>query len=428
MTTTPSATPIPASPNEHPSSAPPEETAAASPTNGKPGEHPDYTVQKRRKRGTRRFYLLTLLIYLPALYVLASIQARWYGFVAVALSFGLLLAMRRSRAWRSWRIPLCMTAAVVSAFLGVYAAQPTRQVSLTGQIASGTVRIFGQSKVANKVFTLDSAETGGALWKVPEGYTLQGVRMQNCTAEWLRADAGARDRLILQLHGGAFELGIYDMYRTMAVRYSKAAGGADVLTVEYRLWPEYAYPAQQDDALAAWDCAVNTLGYQPQNISVVGDSAGGNLALSLCLRLRDRGGALPRSVVCLSPWADLSNSGPSHVENARVDVMFGIGDDEGYDGSPLGVDSTYADALDPQAPDVSPSFGDYAGCPPLLVQVGGDELLLSDSQMVKDACDAAGTDCTLHVFPGMYHVFQASPYAIPECEEAWQEIAAFLQK
>lgn len=386
---------------------------------------PDFVVRKLRRRGTRRFYLLAFLIYLPVLYSLAVIQARWYGWLAVGLSVLLLIGMRRTRAWHGLRIPMCLTAALVVALFALFAARPTDDVSLAGQIGRGTVRLFSRSTAVEQAF---SGDEQGDRWRAPEGYTLTTLRLSTCTLEYLRVDAGAHERLVLQLHGGAFKIGLNDTYRRMALQYSEAAGGADVVSLDYRLSPEHPYPAQQQDALAAWDYAVRVLGYRPQNISVVGDSAGGNLTLSLCLRLRDLSRPLPRSLVCLSPWADLSNSGPSHTRNARVDVMFGVGDDPDYDGAPVGVDSPYADGLDARSPGVSPSFGQYQGFPPVLLQVGGDEVLLSDSEMVKAACDAAGVSCTLHVFPGMFHVFQASPFGIPECVEAWDEITAFLQK
>ena len=260
----------------------------------------------------------------------------------------------------------------------------------------------------------------------------RGIRWRLCSSPERHGGPlpleGQNDWAVLQLHGGAFVGGLNDLYRLMAVKYSGLTDGGRVYTLDYRLWPAYAYPSQQNDAMDAWTYLTGTAGYAADHIFVVGDSAGGNLALSLVLRLRDEGEALPAGIVAMSPWADLSNSGPSHLYNATNDPSFGLEADE-WDGvTPVGVDTTYPDGLNAQTPYLSPSFGDYAGFPPMLLQAGDLEVLLSDSQMVYDNAVSHGVDCTFTVYPGMFHVFQGSLDLLPESRAAWEEIGAFLAR
>ena len=377
-----------------------------------------------KSRTPKRFYFLTALIYLPILFALTIIRARWYGYAAAGLSFAVLLWMRHAPLWQGLRIPLCFMTAFLLAFGGLFASRPERDVSLMGQIGREALRFLLRLPVDESVRSgnfLGDAD----IWPVPEEYTLSAAVLPHCSADLLRP-LESNERAVLQLHGGAFVSGMNNLYRTFAKRYSEYVGHGTVLTPDYRLWPAFPYPAQQEDALDAWLHLTETLGFLPENILVVGDSAGGNLALSLCLRLRDNGMPLPRAVICMSPWADLSNSGPSHIQNATADPTFGLPGDS-YDGGPIGVPTTYADRLNPKDPMVSPSFGDYEGFPPMLLQAGSDELLLSDSEMVHQNALQHGVDTTFTVYTGMFHMFQASLDILPESKQAWEEIALFIR-
>ncbi len=378
-----------------------------------------------KPRVPKRFYFLTMLIYLPIFYSLSVIGARWYGFVIAGVSFAALMGIRHSAAWHGWHVPLCFALAFVTALMGLYFSRPRWDVSLPGQIGGGTVRFFVRLPVDQSV---KSGESFGELstWKPPEGYTHTKAELPNCAMEVLTRDGSQSGYAVLQLHGGAFVSGLNDLYRKMARRYCDMANGAAVYTPDYRLWPAYAYPAQQSDAMDAWTYLTQTLGYPAERIILAGDSAGGNLTLSLTLRLRDAGAPLPAAIIALSPWADLSNSGRSHVENATQDPTFGVEASE-YDGvTPVGVDTTYPDGLDARDPYLSPSFGDYQGFPKMLLQAGDLEVLLSDSERIYENAVGNGVDCTLTVYPGMFHVFQGSLDLLPESRQAWEEIAAFI--
>ena len=383
------------------------------------------TEKLNHARVPRRLYILTLLIFVPIFYCLLAIRAHWYGWAIAVVAFAGLVAIRRSRFWRGWHAPLCFTLAFLAAYAGLSLSRPRWDVSLPGQIGGGTVWLFTHLPAEEKV---TAGMMGLSVWRPPEGYRMETVQLPASTMEALMPEGEKSDWAVLQLHGGAFVSGVNDLYRMMAVRYSSLAGGACVYTLNYRLWPQYPYPSQQNDAMDAWVYLTGAAGYAADHIFVVGDSAGGNLALSLTLRLRDEGQELPAGIVAMSPWADLSNSGPSHLYNATKDPSFGVEPDQ-WDGStPVGVDTTYPDGLNAKTPYLSPSFGDYAGFPPMLLQAGDLEVLLSDSQMVYDNAIAHGVDCTLTVYPGMFHVFQGSLDLLPESRAAWEEVGAFLAR
>ena len=369
------------------------------------------------------FVAMMLLMYMPLFFSLAMAQAYWYGWVATAVSFWILLWMHGRPFWHSWRIALCFLSAYLLAFLGLYVSRPAWDVSLAAQISRGMVRTFTSLPKEDQRF--GEALLGERGWMPPEGYELRVAQLPNARLELLTKTGVQNRRAILQYHGGAFVAGLYDLYRQFAVTYSRLYGDCLVASLDYRLAPMHPYPAQQEDALDAWRYLTETLGYDAGDIVVVGDSAGGNLALHLGLVLRDRGNPMPRGFVCMSPWADLSNSGPSHIYNATADPSFGVSQSD-FHGQPVGVNSTYTDGFKATDPYLSPSFGDYAGFPPMLLQVGSIEVLLSDSEMVYENARKHGVDCQLTVYNGMFHVFQAAMDLLPESKLAWQEIGQFL--
>ena len=268
-------------------------------------------------------------------------------------------------------------------------------------------------------------------WKAPQGYTNTRVALRNCNAELLRKDGEPHEKAVLLLHGGAYILKLSNIYRSMAVRYSRMAGDADVFCPDYRLAPEHVFPAALDDALDAWNRLL-AQGYQPWNILVVGDSAGGNLTLALTLKLRDMGRPLPRALVCMSPWTDMTGSGESHLKNASIDPIFGNNPEymppkDGVMPKTLPFILSYVGATDPKNPYLSPVFAAYKGFPPMLIQVGTDEILESDSEIVYRHAVEAGVDATLTRYYGLFHVFQIFGDALPESRHAWEEVKAFIQ-
>ncbi len=223
-----------------------------------------------------------------------------------------------------------------------------------------------------------------------------------------------QSRALLYLHGGGFVAG--------NMKYACGFAGilADklqrrVLSVAYRLAPEHPFPAALEDALAAYRYLLDQ-GWAAGQISLVGESAGGGLVYSLCLKLKALGLPLPASLVAISPWADLTLSGPSYTANAKKDPSLSLQILRSYA-------SIYADGQE-RNPLVSPVFGDLAGLPPSLLLAGGDELLLSDAMTLHAGLKARGCASALYVEPGLWHVYVL--YKIPEARLAMQRIAAFL--
>jgi epsilon-lactone hydrolase len=214
----------------------------------------------------------------------------------------------------------------------------------------------------------------------------------------VRPQACASADPLLFLHGGGYSLGSPQTHRPLVARIAEALG-REALLPDYRLAPEHPCPAGLDDVLAIWRSLPEP--HRRQTI-LAGDSAGGGLALAMAMTLRDAGEPLPAGLVLLSPWTDLSISGESVDRLAEHEIMLTR---QGL----TFMASRYAGALEPTDVRVSPLFGDYAGLPPLLIQVGGHEVLLDDARRVAQRAESAGVATQLQVFEGEHHVFQAMP-------------------
>ncbi len=250
---------------------------------------------------------------------------------------------------------------------------------------------------------------GVAVTPIPDG---------NIKGEWLRPAGSVDDRAILYLHGGGYFMGSCNTHRSTVSRIAKA-GRINALSLEYRLAPEHPFPAALEDAVAAYKWLLNE-GFQPYNIAVVGDSAGGGLAIATLLSLRDEGVPLPRVGVCISPWADLKGTGESLSTRAELDPFF---DSQMIDASAL-----YAGENDLGSPLISPVYADLTGLPPLLIHVGTDEILLSDSTRLAQNAKSAQVDVTLKIWERMWHNFHTLAPFMPEANKAIGEIGTFLDR
>ncbi|MDE6025707.1 MAG: alpha/beta hydrolase [Lachnospiraceae bacterium] len=226
--------------------------------------------------------------------------------------------------------------------------------------------------------------------------------------------------VILQLHGGGYVNAFKNNYRTMAGLYSEAGDGADVLTIDYRVAPANPYPAAFEDAVAAYDWLLEN-GYCENEIILAGDSAGGGLAMALCHYLKDEGRKLPAGIVAMSPWTDLLATGASYKENYDIDPVFG------QNGSSLIYHNPYIGENDATNPYISPMYGDFTDFPPMLIQVGTCEMLLSDSESVAQKAKRAGVKVRFSVYEGMFHVFQMAAKLMPESKQAWAEVNGFMK-
>ena len=301
-----------------------------------------------------------------------------------------------------------------------------QQISIRGRTARKMV------KVANHMpFLGHKAQSGELrarlsererLWECPEHLKQSVIDMHLFRMELLQTRESESPQnskgIILQLHGGGYYGKLHNTYRDMACLYNEVSNGFDVLSVDYRVAPQNPYPAALEDALAAYEWILNN---DYNCIFVAGDSAGGGLTLALCLYLRDHDMTLPEGIITMSAWTDLTKSGESYQEKFDIDPMFG-----GSRESLVYKDGYYKEN-DPKDPYISPVNGDYCGFPPMLMQVGEYEMLLSDTLTVADKAKEAGVSVKEHVYAGMFHDFQMGLTRYPEAKEAWVEVGRFLR-
>src|SRR5438477_12819081 len=221
----------------------------------------------------------------------------------------------------------------------------------------------------------------------------------------LWAEVPGADRIILYFFGGGFVLGSPDTRRKTAGHLALAAT-APVLVPNYRLAPDHPFPAAVDDSVRAYQWLLGH-GGEPSKTIVAGDSAGSGLAVSTAIALRDRHLPMCAGIVALSPWADLTCSGESVTSRAAADI-------ECTRSGLLEMAGLYMDGADPSQPLASPVFADFAGLPPLLCIVGGDEILLDDSICLVRSAGTGGIDATLFIAAGMQHVFRSGPAHFPK--------------
>lgn len=258
-------------------------------------------------------------------------------------------------------------------------------------------------------------------WKCPEEYQVETIQMPDFSMEYLSPVQNKRtDRVILQLHGGGYVGAMINAHRSFALLYSQAGGGCDVLTIDYRVAPENPFPAALEDAQASYEWLI-AKGFAPEQIFVCGDSAGGGLAMALCHKCKAQGKKLPGGIVAMSPWTDMTAGGPSYVDNYEIDPLFGNTKES------LIYCTDYRQDHDPTDPYLSPLFGDFTGFPPMLIQVGTYEMLLSDSQQVAQKARRQGVKVRLSEYEGMFHVFQMGQLLLPESRKAWKEVEHFFE-
>lgn len=279
-----------------------------------------------------------------------------------------------------------------------------------------SMQVIGQ-KIKSGEFRKNPVEPQ---WKCPRSFNMEKICMENFEMELLEPDEPSRNLMVLQLHGGGYIGPMKNIYRTFAVLYSKAAAGASVLTIDYRVAPENPYPAALEDAIDAYKWILDN-GYSSEQVVIAGDSAGGGLALALCLYLRDNKMELPKGIITMSAWTDLTCEGESYTTNYEKDPLFGNTRDS------MLFDSDYIGDNDVTNPYISPVFGEYNDFPPTLMQVGSDEMLLNDTTDVAKKIRECGGKIRISIYEGMFHVFQMSKLLIPESRNAWQEIEHFFK-
>ncbi len=229
---------------------------------------------------------------------------------------------------------------------------------------------------------------------------------------------------VLYLHGGAYNMGS-PMSHLGLVSQIVMRLGATATVVDYRLAPEHPYPAAIDDCTAAYRALLEEV--PAGSLVVAGDSAGGGATLAAMVAARDAGDRLPACLYLLSPWTDLTLSGETHQTKRSVDPLIPRGGIEGHLQLMDDMIDGYRGGADAGHPGISPLFADLTGLPPILVQVGADETLLSDSTMLADRAEAVGVEVDLDVVDGMWHVWQILAPMLPESRTALDRASTFIQ-
>ncbi len=252
---------------------------------------------------------------------------------------------------------------------------------------------------------------------VPEDVRQKTVTVGGVNGIEVSIEGADSPNVILYFHGGVYVIGsasasvalVSDLARRTRTR---------AVTLDYRLAPEHPFPAAVEDARKAYEGLLDE-GFSPERIALAGESAGGGLAVALLLALQERGVPLPSSAFLMSPYGDLTLSGDSLASKESLDLTL----------TPEGLRlriPDYVGAADPADPLISPVFADLSGLPPLLIQSGSHEILLSDALRLTERAALADVEVSLDVVPGVPHVFQAFAALLDEASAALERASSFL--
>jgi acetyl esterase/lipase len=254
---------------------------------------------------------------------------------------------------------------------------------------------------------------------VAENVSCEPLSVDGIPAEWIIPEGAPEQNILLYLHGGGYCIGSISTHRGMVSHIARAAE-TRALLIDYRLAPEYPFPAAVEDSTAAYQWLLSQ-GIAASNIIIAGDSAGGGLTVSTLVSLKEKGIPLPAAAVLISPWVDLAITGDSVISKAEIDPMV---TKEGL----IEMAAAYMDNTDPRTPLASPLYADLTGLPPMLIHVGTSEILLDDAIRLADHARKVGVDVTLNAAEGLCHVWHFFTVMLPEALEAIDEVARFMRK
>jgi monoterpene epsilon-lactone hydrolase len=270
--------------------------------------------------------------------------------------------------------------------------------------------------VEEKRRQMDQMAAAGHL---PRDCSVEPVNAGGVPAEWINPKGASKDKAIFYLHGGGYVMGSLTSHRQL-VAYIARASGATALSIDYRLAPEHPFPAAVEDAVAGYRWLLRQ-GFSPKRIIIAGDSAGGGLTIATLVSLRDLGDPLPAAGICLCPWVDLTCSSETYRTKADTDPI--VRQKEIQE-----IAALYLGGQDPKTPLASPLFADLTGLPPLLIQVGSEEVLQEDSIGLDKKARACGVDSRLEVWEEMIHVWHSFSPILKEGREAITRIGEYFKQ
>lgn len=368
------------------------------------------------------FIVGIVLYFFIAMALLLFFEVNSLGWLCVISSVVVLIILRESKYWQGFAIPLCWIGIIAIALL-VGAA--TKEVSFDGIITSKITLPSMKTELPwNSSMTLEeiaayNLEQVENEWS-SRGYELSKIELDNFSMDMI-APINDNGKVVLFLHGGHYLYGLTNDYRDAAVHFSKAAGNAKVLLPDYRCADRGKYPAALVDAMAAYQWLLEQ-GYDGKKIILAGDGVGGGMAISMAMYLRDFNLEMPKAIITWSALTDFKQKSHSVYDNLDKDPIMGplmyskeptihpyIAD------ASVNVDDIY----------LSPANGNFYGLPPMLMQVGSREVLLTDTESVAKLAAKMGVDVQQTTYLAMFYGFQMA-YDLPEAEQAWLEIEEFI--
>lgn len=279
-----------------------------------------------------------------------------------------------------------------------------------------------KQKNKNKTFSLAQRRRHldriGQRMPVLDGVRCEGVKLGELRGEWLYPSETKNDRMFIYLHGGAYQMGSIKSHRAMVSRMVQTCH-SPALLLEYRLAPEHPFPAAIEDVCLVYQQLLQT--YQDASLIIVGDSAGGGLALASTLFLKAQEMPLPKALVLISPWVDLTGEQTSLDTLANKDPILNKRDI-------IRFAKDYFQEESPQNPLVSPLYGDLSQLPPTLIQVGTHEVLLGEAKILHQKMEEVNSPVELEVWKNMFHVWHFAGEKLPEAQKAFKKIHTFLEK
>ncbi|MBT8161815.1 MULTISPECIES: alpha/beta hydrolase [Arthrobacter] len=254
----------------------------------------------------------------------------------------------------------------------------------------------------------------------PEGVTYREDTVGGVPGIWCLPQGADSTKVLLYTHGGGFAVGSASSHRKLAAHVAKALGSVSFV-LDYRRAPEFTHPAQVDDGVAAFDALVAS-GIAPENITTIGDSAGGNLAIAIALAVKEQGKEAPGQVIAFSPWLDMENKGETLVTNNDTDALI---TPELLEGMIAGV---LGGTIDPRTPLANPLYADFSGFPRLYITAGSVESLLDNATRLEDRVRTAGVDVTLSIGEGQQHVYPFLAGRSALVAQEFEKLAAWYTK
>jgi acetyl esterase/lipase len=253
------------------------------------------------------------------------------------------------------------------------------------------------------------------LYSIPADVRHQKVPQGELTHEWLIPENMPFPQVLFYIHGGGFVFPLYNPMRYTTAYLARLAG-MRALLVDYRLAPEHPFPAAVEDCVRAYRWLITEGGIPAGQVVFTGESAGGNLVITMLLALRDAGDPLPAGAAAICPVFDFEGTGTFYTQDdpmMRADfVMLQL--------------NAYRGNADPHTPLLSPLYADLHGLPPLLIQAGGDELFRDGAEALAERTKQAGVQVTVHIWPGMWHFWHLFVPGLPEAHQAMIEIRDFI--